>query len=293
VGGRTGEGGGVSGFVFRRLEKPEEFRAAEELQRSGPTGADEPVVPVSILRAVQDHGGLVLGAFADIYLAGVSLGFLGWDGSALYHYVHRFAVRPEYRHHGLGFRLAGVLRDEVRRQGIDSVRGSFDPLSREGATLAVHRLGALPDRYLVHYYGQQGGSDAVDRESDRLRFGWMLSSPLVEERIAAPRANREAAGATSSGIPEVVETQVGESGLRIPIAVVEPTAPRVRLEIPFDLDLVRQHEPRSSSVWRHAVRDAFRASFDLGYTVDDFVTFREGHERRGAYVLAKSTPPPS
>src|SRR5579871_5720302 len=137
----AGAGTGLKGFGFRRLGKPEELRAAEELQRVASGGSHEAPVPLPVLRSLPDHGGLVLGAFADIYLAGLSVGYLGWDGPGLYHYVHRFVVRPEYANHGLGRALAGYLRTEVQQQGLESVRGVFDPLSSRSAGLVHGRLG--------------------------------------------------------------------------------------------------------------------------------------------------------
>ena len=281
------------GFTFRRLGKPEELRAAEELQRVAVGGADEAPVPVPVLRAVQDHGGIVLGAFADIYLAGLSVGFLGWDGQALYHYVHRFVVRPEYLHHGLGRRLAAVVRDEARQQGLETLRGTYDPLSSRAAYLTVHVLGGRPERYLVHHYGQSPDPAAVDRESDRVRWLWAIADPAIDERLAA-RPDRAASPDPrfAAAVP-IVETEPGETGLRLPTAVAEPSAATVTLEIPFDIDLIREHEPVGARRWRHAVRDAFRASFDLGYRVVDFAVSSTDHERRSYYLLeAGPTPPP-
>ncbi|HTT25811.1 MAG TPA: hypothetical protein VMH90_02455, partial [Thermoplasmata archaeon] len=281
-----GEGGGPQGFVFRRLGKPEELRAAEELQRAGPSGTEEGPVTVPTLRAMQDQGGLVLGAFADIYLAALSVGFLGWDGTALYHYVQRFLVRPEYLNHGLGRRMGAYLRDEVRQQGIDTVRGTFDPLISRSAFFAVHRLGVVPDRYLVHYYGQQGGNEALDHESDRVRWSWAIGDPSGDDRLAPGAGAPAAVDPRFRDAPRLVETEVVESGLRLPTAVVEPATPFAQLEIPFDIDLIRQHEGAGLRRWRHAVRDAFRASFDLGYRVADFAVLRDAHERRSVYLLA-------
>ncbi|HEV8049755.1 MAG TPA: GNAT family N-acetyltransferase, partial [Thermoplasmata archaeon] len=278
--------------VFRRLIKPEELRAAEELQRSGPVGADEAAVPVPVLRTMQDQGGLVLGAFTDIYLAGTSVGFLGWDGQGLYHYLQRFVVRPEYRNHGLGRRLTAFVRDEARQQGLDAIRGTFDPLSSSSAFFAVHRLGATPERYLTHYYGQQGGDGTVDHESDRLRWVWPLTDPALDERLARPTAPGAAPDPRFTGAPSLLETEVADSGLRLPSAVSEPSTPFAQLEIPFDIDLIRQHEPAGIRRWRHAVRDAFRACFDLGYRVVDFDVLRTEHERRAVYLVqAPSTAP--
>jgi predicted GNAT superfamily acetyltransferase len=286
-----GEGGGAQGFVFRRLAKPEELRAAEELQRASAAGAEEGPVAVPVLRAMQDQGGLVLGAFADIYLAALSVGFLGWDGETLYHYVQRFIVRPEYLNHGLGRKMGAYLRDGVRQQGLESIRGTFDPLVSRAAFFAVHRMGAVPDGYLVHYYGQQGSGETVDQESDRVRWTWSLADPDLEERWAKKPAPASAPDPRYSGAPSLIETEVGESGLRLPTAVSEPSTPFAQLEVPFDIDLIRQHEPAGLRRWRHAVRDAFRAGFDLGYRVVDFDVLRTEHERRSVYLLAAGPAP--
>ncbi len=285
---------GASGFRFRRLAKPEEFRAAEELQTLGPAGASDSPAPVSLMRAAQDHGGVVLGAFTDIYLAGVSVGFLGFDGSSLYHYVQRFVVRPEYQNHGLGFRLALAVRDEVRKQGLESLRGTVDPLESRAGFLLFHRLGATAERYLTHYYGQQGAAEAPDRETDRLEWRWPFAVPAVEQHLAAPRSPAPPADPRFASAPRLLETEAGDSGLRLPTAVAEPSTPAAQVEVPFDIDLVRQHEPSGARRWRHAVRDAFRAAFDLGYSVAGFEVLEVEHERRSAYLLtAPSTTAPA
>lgn len=277
---------GLSEFRLRRLAKPEEMRAAEELQSAAWGLVDEPPVPAPLQRAVQDNGGLVVGAFVDIYLAGFSLGFLGWDGATLYLHSHMTAVRPEYQNHGVGRRLKWFQREEVLGQGLREIRWTFDPLRSRNAMLNVRRLGGVPDRYLVDYYGRMGSKENEELESDRLRLLWRLDDPAVAARSEGklPSAEEELARYRAS-VP-VVETEVGEEGLRTPAAVAEPSEPLVHLEIPFDLAAVRQHAPDRVRPWRHAVRDGFRAAFDLGYRVDGFAVVPVEHERRSFYFLS-------
>ncbi len=247
-------------------------------------------VPPPLMRVLQDNGGLVLGAFADIYLAGVTVSLIGWDGGSLYHVSHLTVVRPEYQNHHLGFRLKAFQRDEVLKLGLAEVRGTFDPLVSRNAWLFVRRLGAAPDRYLAHYFGQLG--DAVNRggETDRVRYVWPLTSPRVESRLAGalPSPQEEDRRWTSS--TAIVETEPGEAGLRVPTAVAEPTGPSAHLEVPFDFAALAEHDPGGSRRWRHAVRDAFRAAFDLGYAVDDFAVLSRDHERRSFYLLSPKLP---
>ncbi|MGI0131594.1 MAG: hypothetical protein ACREDK_00620 [Thermoplasmata archaeon] len=281
----------VQGFRFRRLDKPEERRAVEEVHAVAFGPAGEPAVPASVQRTLQDHGGLVLGAFADIYLAGFAVGLLGWDGTSLYHYAVATAVRPEYQNHHVGFRLKAFQRDEVLAQGLPRIRGAFDPLESRTAFLLVRRLGARPDRFLPHYFGRRSDAPDAGDESDRVGYAWELAEPRTVERLAgglpAPEEDRDRWARSVA----IVETEVGDSGIRLPTAVVEPSAAHVHLEIPFDLKLVLEHEPASVRRWRHAVRDAFRAAFDIGYRVVDFAVVTAEHERRSAYFLVKDPSP--
>jgi predicted GNAT superfamily acetyltransferase len=281
---------GSTGFRIRRLDKPEEFRQVDAVHRAvwGEEATD--AVPTPLQRAVQDNGGIVLGGFADIHLAGFSVGFLGWDGAALYLYLHSTAVRPEYQNHHLGFQLQTTLRQEVLQLGLSEVRLAFDPLQSRNAWLFVHRLGGLPDRYLHHYYGQL--ADPINRgiESDRIRLLWSLSSPRVERRLEGSYPTAEEDDARWRSATPLLQSEPGESGVRLPTEVQEPDRPVAHLEIPFDLGLVREHEPDGLRRWRHATRDAFRAAADLGYSVDDFVIMSVEHERRSFYLLSPTAP---
>jgi predicted GNAT superfamily acetyltransferase len=279
----TGVSGEVKGFRFRKLDKPEEFRQLAEVHRAvwGEEG-----VPTTLQRALQDNGGLVLGAFADIYLAGFALSLIGWDGTSLYHYSHVTAVRPEYQNHHLGFQLKAFQRDEVLKLGLSEVRWTFDPLQSRNAWLNVRRLGGTPDRYFIHYYGQMADTINSGMETDRLRLRWTIASPHVEERVGGKLPTAEEDGARWKRSVAIVETEVGEKGLRMPTAVAEPVGEAAHLEIPFDLATMREHEPAALRQWRHAVRDGFRAAFDLGYRVDDFAVVTADHERRSFYLLS-------
>ena len=276
-------------FAFRPLRKPEEFRHAEQLQREALGSEEVLAVPSSLLRSIQDNGGLVLGAFADIYLAGVTVSSIGWDGSTLYHQSLVTAVRPEYQNHRLGLRLKALQRDEVLRLGLGEIRWAFDPLQRAAASLAVRHLGARPDAYLPNYHGHLEATDRPRDESDRLHVRWALRGAEVERRLGGelPRPEDDLRRHASSSA--VVETEPGESGLRLPSAVAEPSGPTASLEIPFDLGSILVHEPGSVRRWRHAVRDGFRAALDLGYAVEDIATVSLEHERRCFYFLSRSS----
>jgi predicted GNAT superfamily acetyltransferase len=285
------DGRGGEGFRFRHLEKPEEFRQVEEVVRAAFGPEEQAGLSPMLQRVLADNGGLVLGAFADIYLAGFSVAHLGWDGTTLYENSYLTVVRPEYQNHHLGFRLKAYQRDEVLKLGLGEVRWVFDPLQSRSAYLSIRRLGATPDRYYPHYFGQLADEANRGLETDRLRAVWSLGAPRVEERMAGRLPGREDDAASWARAFAIVETEPGEHGLRVPTAVAEPEGARAHLEIPFDLGLIRAHEPGSLRRWRHAVRDAFRAALDAGYVVDDFAVVSAEHERRSAYFLAPRPTP--
>ncbi len=287
--------GRAEGFALRPLKKPEEFRHAEELQRAALAGDSPLAVPAGLLRTIQDTGGLVLGAFADIYLAGLTVSSIGWDGQLLFHESLVTVVRPEYRSHLLGFRLKSFQRDEVRRLGLSEVRWGFDPLQRSAASLAVRRLGAVPDGYRTNYFGHLEPPDGPHDESDRLRVRWPLESARTERRLGGELPTPDEGARWLATAASILRTETAPSGLRLPTEVAEPTGPAASLEVPFDLASIRAHEPGSLRRWRHAVRDGFRAAFDLGYTVEDFAALTVEHERRCFYLLAARAggPPPA
>lgn len=287
-----GRGEGSPNLHFRRLTKPEEFRAVEEVQREAWGLTEEPPVPAPMQRALQDNGGLVIGAFADIYLAGFSLGFLGWDGADLFHYSHMTAVRPEYQNHQVAFRLKSFQRDEVLAAGLPTIRWTFDPLQSKNAYLNVRKLGVRPDRYLVHYYGTMGSSVNRELETDRLRVVWELTSPRVDERMKGTRPTPEADLERVGRAQALLTTETADSGLRVPAAVEDPTKAEATIEIPFDLGLIRQHEPEAVRRWRHATRDAFQAALDVGYAIDDFAVVRLEHEKRAFFLLRRGADGP-
>ena len=269
------------------MTTPEEFRAAEEVQREAWGFSTDSPVPAPMQRAIADNGGLVLGAFATGELVGVSLGFLGREGATLFHYSHITGVRPRLQNRQVGRTLKLAQRNEVLRQGLEEVRWTFDPLQSRNAFLNVRVLGGTPDRYLPRYYGAMGDAINEGLETDRLRLVWRLNDPRVVARVAGERPgaadDQEAVRRASA----LLETAIGPAGLRRPGRVFPPTAEHLHLEIPTDLATVRDRDRGSPRRWREATREAFSVAFAAGYRVDDFVVLTHAGERRSFYLLER------
>ena len=270
---------------MRRVETIEEYRAVEEVQRDAWGFTTDAPVPSPILRAINDNGGLVLGAFAGREMVGFTLGFLAREEGKLFHYSHMTAVRPPWQKQRIGFGLKTRQREEVLKDGLDEIRWTYDPMQCKNASLNVRALGGAPDRYLPHYYGPMADAINEGLDTDRVRLVWRLRDARVEARLRGelPRPADDIAVWDRS--EKLIETVVGPSGLRRPVTVRAPSSPVVSLEIPADLASLRSRDPGSTRHWREATREAFLRAFAEGYAVDDVAVVTIGNERRCFYLL--------
>ncbi len=275
-------------LVFRRAESVEDCRAAEAIQREAWGMTTTSPVPGSMMWAVHENGGLFLAAFSGSDMVGFSLSFLGREGDRLFQFSHMTAVRPTWQRRHVGLALKARQREEVLAMGIEELRWTFDPLQSRNAGLNVRRLAGSPDRYLPNYYGSMGDALNEGLESDRFHLVWRLRDPRVDERLKGhlPRPAEDEARLGRSEM--VLETAVGPTGLRRPVAVRAPTSPAAALEIPVDLASVRKRDRGGGRRWREATREAFGRALASGYRVDDFAVVVVGSERRGFYFLERA-----
>ncbi len=274
-------------IAIRKLSRPEEYRTVEGVQRAAWGLSTDTPVPSTIQRAIQDNGGLLLGAFAGAEMVGFALGFLGREEGRLYHYSHMTGVVPGFQNRHLGRALKLRQREEALAQGLDEIRWTFDPLQSKNAFFNVRRLGGSPDRYYPQYYGPMGDALNEGLETDRLRLVWPLNSPRVAARLRGEYPSVSDDEQWLSGASPLIETAVGDQGLRRPATVLAPTNPRVYLEVPADLVAVRKRDPGSPRLWRDATREAFLLAFRYGYRVEDFTLLSLKGARRAFYLLAR------
>jgi predicted GNAT superfamily acetyltransferase len=218
----------------------------------------------------QKWGGLVLGAFdGGGELHGFCYGFLGRDPEGrLVHCSHMMAVDERARNKGLGSRLKWAQRDYVLARGVDMIVWTFDPLESINASLNFGKLGGLSDDYVINLYGETASKLHAGTTTDRLTIKWLIDSPRVKKR-----ATGEAG--------KVVETLIA-GGLEAPWALqadgwgpgepeLELDAPRIRCEIPVNVQDVKVHDHRAAVAWREATQGVFNAYFERGYYVRECV----------------------
>lgn len=276
------------------LETPESLFLVEDLQRLIWPGDDTEIVPVHMLRAAVDHGGVVIGAYAGDLLIGFVFGFPGIEetssGPRLMHVSHMAGIHPEYRDHGLGFALKRAQWQFVRHQGGERICWTYDPLLSRNANLNIAKLGAISRTYITDYYGEMRDGLNAGLPSDRFRVDWWVNTPRVEKRLSRARRPHLKLAHFQAAHAEIVNpVQEWIATFPAPPADValpsRPATPLLLVEIPADFQAMRSTNPQLALNWRFHSRQIFQTCFALGYIVTDLI-FDPGESPRSFYVLS-------
>jgi predicted GNAT superfamily acetyltransferase len=268
-------------IAIRRAETIADYRACQEAQRLA-WGIDDEgyVIPVATMVGANLHGGLVLGGFLPGGEAvAMSFAFLGRIEGRLCLYSQLTGVARGYQSRGLGYRLKLLQRDLARAEGIDLIAWAFDPLQAGNAHFNIARLGATAGRYVANMYGERTDRLNAGVPTDRLIAEW--STAAAPPVVVTPES--------AASAPRLIDTGSGDDTLTAP-AVSDPLplgAPRLLLEIPADITVLRHEHPALAERWRAVVGQAFRLAFQSSYRAVQFVRDdRSGHPR-GFYLLER------
>ncbi|MEJ2707149.1 MAG: hypothetical protein P8074_06005 [Anaerolineales bacterium] len=313
----------MANWILKILEHPEEMVSVEELQRQVWPGSETDIVPAHLLLAAARNGGLVIGAFegpdgapgdvddedqrrqltAELPLVGFVFGFPGLyftpDGPRPQHYSHMLGVHADFRDRNIGFRLKRAQWQMVRKQGVDRITWTFDPLLSRNANLNIARLGAVCNQYHRDVYGQMRDELNLGLPSDRLVVDWWVNTKRVERRLSSrPRLQLDLAHFLAAGAKIVNPSSVGENALPRPGAVVDLETENsvvsqeqdqedklLLLEIPADFQALRAQDVELAMHWRRHIRELFEGLFEQGYLVTDFIHL-PGSTARSFYVLS-------
>lgn len=278
-------------WTIHLLETPEEMAAVEALQRQVWPGSETDVVPAHLLITAVHNGGLVLGAFVGDEMVGFVFGFPGLellpDGPHPKHCSHMLGVRPDWRDAGLGFALKRAQWQMVRRQGLDHITWTYDPLLSRNAYLNVARLGAVCNTYRRAEYGDMRDGLNVGLPSDRFQVDWWINTRRVERRLG--RRNRPTLGLdhfTRAGVQPLYSLAVDSSGWpHPPEQFLAPQGRMILAETPSDFMALKSADFALARDWRFFSREVFETAFAAGYLVTDFIYDRSGDRPRSLYVL--------
>jgi len=267
--------------TIRDLTKYDEFlRMLDVQQQCWGFTQREGLYPPMLNTAAQ-NGGTVLGAFDSDRLIGFLFGFLGLHADRRLKLCSQtLGVLPEYRNRGVAAALKWAQRDRVLALGIDLITWTYDPLEAPNARLNLHILGACANEYRCNVYGENFGALGRCLPSDRLLVEWWLKSDRVERRT-------EGRGA-EDGAPDgpIVNPCAGEGAARrIESINLELDMPIARVEIPSDIQAMKQADVALALDWRMKTRQIFEAYFGRGYHAVDLLRINEHGTRRNCYVL--------
>jgi predicted GNAT superfamily acetyltransferase len=270
----------ASAIIIRDIKELPELRAVEELQKQIWGCSDLEILPSLALIPIIEVGGVLLGAFDRNDLIGFVLGFPGIEDGLLMLHSDMLAVKPEYRSHGLGYRLKLAQREKAMKKGIDRITWTFDPLQALNAHLNFARLGVISDRYKVNYYGQT--SSFLHRTgTDRLWVTWLLNSERVKKKLE---------GCVPANLAKDIESaatvlSVGDSGE--PVLKNNVGEGNVVIEIPGKINELMTEQSDLAVRWREASRQAFSSALDAGYTVVEFYRSERHGRAVGSYLASR------
>jgi predicted GNAT superfamily acetyltransferase len=255
-------------LLFTRLRSRLNLEKTERLQRMVFGVSDRDLASSSILVAVHETGGEVLGAFDGERLVGFVSGWGGYVDGRTRLVSDLMAVEAGYRG-GIGFALKALQAVIAFQAGFEEIVWTVDPLRAANARLNFERLGAHASKYLRNVYGEHFGEGLYGGlPSDRLFVTWPLRSARVRSRLL--RRYQPLAPGAVAALPEYVPS-TSES--------------QVRLAVPGDFDGLLASDPARAREWRFRLRDNLEAAFASGYVVTGFAG--RGGEPQGYYVLER------
>ena len=239
-------------YKIRPCRKLEEFAALVKVQQEIWGYAEHELYPVRLFVTLWRIGGQVLGAFTP---QGTLVGFVAslpaWHGVERYYHSLSLGVLREHENRGLGRALKIAQRRAALRAGVDLIEWTFDPLRAKNAFLNIVRLGAIARCYQPDYYGEVESRFQRGLPSDRLIVEWRLGSERVKWALAGKPPRR---------------------------CKVQPAAV---VEIPADIDRLRQSNPREARRSQLAARRELQKYFAQKLAITGF----EHDVRSARYLL--------
>lgn len=272
-----------------RLKNDEQYRELQQVQKQawGTDNAD--LVPKHLLIAIQNHGGLVLGAYDDRErMVGMLLGVCASSDGKLYHYSHMNGVIPSCQHQGIGYRLKLRQREEVLKQGIELIVWTFDPLQSVNAKININKLGTICNTYKRNFYGSMDDALNLGKVSDRFLVEWWIKSDRVRRRIhgSEPQTTTEQ---FKKEFEVITKTKQSDRFLLELLDYdLSSDSEKIAVEIPENITELRKRNEKAASRWRMATREILESYFAKKYWVTDFLSNETQGGRQNFYLLQRN-----
>ena len=277
-------------ITYKQLKTLEDLIPCEKLQETVWKFSQSDIIPPRFMRVLCKHGGFAMGAFDDGMMVGFVFGVPAIHFGRPSQHSHMLAVLPEYHNKNIGFNLKKAQREDALNRDIDLITWAFDPLQSKNAYLNINKLGITAANYDVNLYGESSSSKLHSGlGTDRLLAEWWLVSDRVKSIVDG---NTKKTIPSPSNSLNIIETERDTQGLLTP---VEPdltlTNKILLLEIPDNIDKMKDSNIQVARLWRRLVQKTFIHYFDAGYYVNSLQIEQESNTRRVYYVLEYRTEP--
>ncbi len=263
---------------YRAISQPEELEQMVDLEIAIWGSSARDAVPVSLLRALSAHGGLVTGAFVGQKMVGLGQAFPARHHGRLLLWSHNVGVHPDFQARGIGFGIKLAQRAWALEQGYREIGWTYNPLLRGNANFNLHRLGATSSTYAPNYYGIMRDTINAPLPSDRLEAIWKLTDPRVKRLSSGGKV----APLVREFEPDALILRADASNQPQPAAQTRLPQPHALIQIPRDTLSLPADAQES---WLLALRAAMQTVFAAGYVAVDFVEL----DGVAAYVLRAPT----
>jgi predicted GNAT superfamily acetyltransferase len=263
-------------IIIRDLTTYDECIEVRQVQQAcwGFTGG-EGLYPPVLLTASQ-NGGTVLGAFDCEKMVGYLFGFLGMheNRGPLKLCSQTMGVLPEYRGRAIAEQLKWAQRDRALKMGLKLVTWTYDPLEGPNAFLNLRKLNGIARVYKRNVYGEHFGALNEGLPTDRFLVEWWITQiSNLKSQI--------------SNLKGEWVTRVEGSGAeqRLVEYDLKSEAGAVRVEVPVNLQAMRQENLPQALEWRLKTREIFETYFARGYVAVDFGREERDGEQHNVYTL--------
>ena len=280
---------------IKLLENSDEMAQVEDLQRIVWPGSETDVVPGHILLTFAHNGGLVLGAFEGGVLRGLLFGFPGIyftaDGPRPKHCSHQMGIHPDARDKGIGYSLKRAQWQIVRKQGLDRITWTYDPLLSRNGHLNIGRLGAVCSTYVNDLYGSMRDGLNAGLPSDRFQVDWWVNTRRVQGCMNSNHGPELKLTDYLAANAQILYPVTSKDAYFQPAGDMQvPEANLLLAEIPSDFISLKKDDFELALAWRLLTRHVFETCFSAGYIVTDFIFEKEGERQRSYYVLTNGVP---
>jgi predicted GNAT superfamily acetyltransferase len=208
---------------------------------------------------------LVARAGGDV--AGFLFGFYKFGADGLRIESQVASVDPRHQGKSIGFHLKKLQGEQARREGIDIVNWTVDPLQFNNARLNFKKLRAVSFRFLPGHYALK--SDQNRTRASRLEITWPLP-------LAGPPGE-------SLNLETAPEVAIVNDGPRA-ISFDQETA-RIAIEIPQDWTALQKQDLAEAEKWRDATDEIL--TLLIGPEEGRFMITDTGRKGGRVYLVAR------